>query len=91
MEDKQRVTGSLVYHLSPFWMEASREGLCSVHHYIPATQVTTITMCVNCGRGDGLNGEGALRNLLVKSLLHYMLSNLDVNLKNKEKEKKNKM
>ena len=29
--------------------------------------------------GDGLNGEGALRNLLLKSLLHYMLTNLDVN------------
>ena len=35
-----------------------------------------------CGRGDGLNGSGTLRNLPLKSLLHYMLTNLDVNLKN---------
>ena len=33
------------------------------------------------GGGDGLNGEGALRNLLLKSLLHYIVTNLDVNLK----------
>ena len=33
------------------------------------------------GRGDGLNGEGALRSLLRKSLLQYMLTNLDVNCK----------
>ena len=32
-----------------------------------------------CGRGDGLNGEGALRNLLLKSVLHYLLTHLDVN------------
>ena len=34
-----------------------------------------------CGRRDGLNGEGALRNLLLKLLFHYMLTNLDVNFK----------
>ena len=34
-----------------------------------------------CGRGDGLNGQGASRNLLLKSLFHYMLTNLDVNFK----------
>ena len=33
------------------------------------------------GRGEGLNGGGALRNLLLKSLFHYMLTNLDVNFK----------
>ena len=33
-----------------------------------------------CGGGDGLNGKGALKNLL-KSLLHYILTNLDVNFK----------
>ena len=27
----------------------------------------------HCGRGDGLNGEGALKNLLLKSLLYYTL------------------
>ena len=43
-----------------------------------------------CGRGDGLNGEGALRNLPLKSLLHYMLTNLDLNFKKlKIKFKKN--
>ena len=31
------------------------------------------------GGGDGLNGSEALRNLLLKSLLHEMLTNLDVN------------
>ena len=34
-----------------------------------------------CGQGDGLNGQGALRNLLLKSLLHHVLTNLDVNYK----------
>ena len=32
-----------------------------------------------CGRGDGLSGGGALRNLLLKSWLHSMLTNLNVN------------
>ena len=33
------------------------------------------------GGGGGLDGEGALRNLLLKSSLCYMQTNLDVNLK----------
>ena len=31
--------------------------------------------------GVGLNEQGALRNILMKSMLHYMLTNLDVNFK----------
>ena len=33
------------------------------------------------GGGNGLNGQGASRNLLLKSSLHYMLTNLDLNFK----------